>query len=71
MSLLRENRTLALVCLVIVLAATTVWAQQGILCQGVVKPSQINVFAGAPSTTQVTGTLKHGDVVDVVLHLAN
>jgi hypothetical protein len=69
MSFLRENRTLALVCLTIVSVATTIRAQQKMLWQGAVKPGQINVYASASTADQVTRMLKHGDMVDVVLEI--
>jgi hypothetical protein len=39
------------------------------LWQGVVKPKAINVYASASTSERVTGTLKQGDVVEVVLQI--
>jgi hypothetical protein len=39
------------------------------LWQGVVKPEAINVYASASTSERVTGTLKQGDVVEVVLQI--
>jgi hypothetical protein len=68
MSFLREKRTLALVCLTIVSATTTIRAQQRILWQGAVKPNRINVYSG-PSTNEPVSILRLGQVVNVVLEV--
>jgi hypothetical protein len=60
---------LALVSLFIVLASTTVTAQQRILWQGRVRPDQINVYTSASLSDRAAITLKQGDVVDVVLQI--
>ncbi len=69
MGSLRGILRLALVCLTIVSVANTGRAQQKILWQGVVKPEQINVYAGASVRDSVTTTLKENDAVDVVLEI--
>jgi hypothetical protein len=66
---LRTIRMLALVCLAIVLLATTATAQQKILWQGAVMPERINVYASTSTRDRVSTTLKQGDVVDVVLEI--
>jgi hypothetical protein len=64
-----EVRGLALVWLTFVLMTPAVNAQQKILWQGTVKPTEINVYASTSITDCVTTTLKQGDVVDVVLEI--
>ena len=45
-------------------------AQQNMLWQGVVKPEAINVYQSASTNEHVTGTLRQGDAVDVVLQVS-
>ncbi|MGA8304280.1 MAG: SH3 domain-containing protein [Candidatus Acidiferrales bacterium] len=45
-------------------------AQQKLLWQGVVKPEAINVYQSASTNEHVTGTLRQGDAVDVVLQVS-
>ena len=45
-------------------------AQQKMLWQGVVKPEAINVYQSASTNEHVTGTLRQGDAVDVVLQVS-
>ena len=66
---LRTIRMLALVCLAIVLLATTATAQQKILWQGAGMPERINVYASTSTRDRVSTTLKQGDVVDVALEI--
>ena len=45
-------------------------AQQSTLWRGVVKPEAINVYQSASTNEHVTGTLRQGDAVDVVLQVS-
>ena len=45
-------------------------AQQKMLWQGVVKPEAINVYQSVSTNEHVTGTLRQGDAVDVVLQVS-
>jgi len=45
-------------------------AQQKMLWQGIVKPEAINVYQNASTNERVTGTLRQGDAVDVVLQVS-
>ena len=44
--------------------------QQNMLWRGVVKPEAINVYQSASTNEHVTGTLRQGDAVDVVLQVS-
>jgi hypothetical protein len=54
----------------VLLLCGTASAQQKMLWQGVVKPEAINVYQSASTNERVTGTLRQGDAVDVVLQVS-
>jgi hypothetical protein len=60
---------LTLLYLMIMSVSTIARAQQRILWQGAVKPTEINVYTSASSGDPIATTLKQGDVVDVILEI--
>ena len=55
-----------MVCLTLVMMSTTAGAQQTIRWQGVVKPSEVNVYSDPSTHVAIATTLRQGDVVDVL-----
>ena len=64
-----RNRGLVMWISVLLLCGSAT-AQQKLLWQGVVKPEAINVYQSASTNEHVTGTLRQGDAVDVVLQVS-
>ena len=50
-------------------ASVPVMAQQNFLWRATIAPEQINVYVSASTRDGVSGTLRHGDVVNVVLEV--
>jgi uncharacterized protein YgiM (DUF1202 family) len=62
---------LTLLGLAIMSISITVKAQQRALWRGVVKPVEINVYAGASTGNTIATTLKQGEMVDVILEISD
>jgi hypothetical protein len=69
MKILRKAIGTIMVCLTLVMMSTTAGAQQTIHWQGVVKPSEVNVYSDPSTHVAIATTLRQGDVVDVLLEI--